>query len=1104
MKILQLPIKIFLILSWLMLATEPVRSQSGNMSDITMPSPDAMVTEPPTDEAPIGDSEPSAETPTEDVTVGDGESVAEDIAETVTVDQGEPVGEPVAEDVTQPVGEPVAEDVTQPVAEPVAEDVTEPVAEPVAEDVTQPAGEPVAEDVTQPAGEPVAEDVTQPVAEPVAEDVTEPVAEPVAEDVTQPAGEPVAEDVTEPVAEPVAEDVTEPVAEPVAEDVTQPVAEPIAEDVTQPVGEPVAEDVTQPAGEPVAEDVTQPVGEPVAEDVTQPVSEPVAEDVTQPVSEPVAEDVTQPVGEPVAEDVTQPVGEPVAEDVTQPVGEPVAEDVTQPVGEPVAEDVTQPVGEPVAEDVTQPVGEPVAEDVTQPVGEPVAEDVTQPVAEPVAEDVTVDQGEPVAEDVTVDQGEPVAEDVTEDVTETVTVDESEIVSEPAVESSTEETALEDSNTGIDLRENTAGDSVDTPEENTFEVVEESSDVVLDSTSSSDNQNLDSDDNTVSESIIETEEGSADVVDRANSNSDTDVEATDSLDSQPNDTELETVEIQEAERAIATEAEVEDTVESNTVEQVEPDDDVAQTEAEEIIQEPEEVVEEPSLEEEVAEEVVEEPSLEEEVVEEPSLEEEEAAEEPSLEEEEAAEEPSQEEEVAEKKNSESDLGQLDRVAYEAQVQEAPNDVAIQMQEEFQLTQLINSSGLQVYGTVPSVKDISRRLAQLAEQTGKRPAFINISLQQNQLESFVVLPDKTSIASTNSNAVASSDLQKINSQPQPLTLRKTIKNTSRKELMATATEFREEISDGRNLGENGYLESAQELYRVLIEPIEAELEANGIDILVFSMDSGLRLLPLAALHDGEQFLVEKYAMGIVPSFGLTDTRYVNLNQSPILAMGASEFEEQEALPTVAIELETIVKTPRQGEAFLNEEFTIANFIAQNSREIPFPIVHLGTHAEFKAGNLSDSYIQFYDDKLNMPQLQQLSDQLGWNTDATPVELLVLSACETALGNEDAELGFAGLAVQAGAKSALASLWYVSDLGTLALMGEFYDRLETSLVKAEALRQTQLAMLKGDVEVDNGQIKLSNGENLSLPEEFPDGNLSLSHPYFWSAFTLIGNWN
>ncbi|MEL6494768.1 MAG: CHAT domain-containing protein, partial [Cyanobacteria bacterium J06623_7] len=373
-----------------------------------------------------------------------------------------------------------------------------------------------------------------------------------------------------------------------------------------------------------------------------------------------------------------------------------------------------------------------------------------------------------------------------------------------------------------------------------------------------------------------------------------------------------------------------------------------------------------------------------------------------------------------------------------------------------------------------------------------------------ESFVVLPD-TAQARTNSSLVASSEFDNVEiSQPQGITLRKTVKGTSRKDIIATATEFRQEVSDVRKLNQEGYKASAQELYDVLIRPIEAELEAHDIDVLVFSMDSGLRLLPLAALHDGEQFLVEKYAMGIVPSFGLTDTRYVSPKGSSILAMGASEFEEQVALPTMPLELQTIVSNPRQGESFLNEQFTIRNFVAQNSGEAPFSIIHLGTHAEFKAGEMSDSYIQFYDDKLKIPQLQKLSEELGWNSDATPIELLVLSACETALGDKEAELGFAGLAVQAGVKSALASLWYVSDLGTLALMGEFYDRLDDTLIKAEALRQTQLEMLGGNVMVDNKQVSLSSGAELPLPSDFPDGTLSLDHPYFWSSFTLIGNWN
>ncbi len=482
----------------------------------------------------------------------------------------------------------------------------------------------------------------------------------------------------------------------------------------------------------------------------------------------------------------------------------------------------------------------------------------------------------------------------------------------------------------------------------------------------------------------------------------------------------------------------------------------------------------------------------------------ATEKPTQEEEEVAKD-QEEKEAAEEKNSDADLGQLDRVAYETQFQNAPADLAIQMQEELQLTQLISSSGLQIYGSVPTVKDISRRLAELEQQTGKKAAFINISLQKNQLESFAVLPDETKSAAAKSSTVASSELKSIDlPQSKATTIRKTIKDTSRKDVIATATQFREEVSNARNLKDTGYMESGQKLYNVLIKPLEAQLQANDIDILVFSMDSGLRLLPLAALYDGKQFLVEKYATAIVPSFGLTDTRYVSPAKSSILAMGASEFTDQASLPTMGIELETIISNPRKGEAFLNEQFTIPNFIAQNSRKNSFSIIHLGTHAEFKAGDLSDSYIQFYDDKLRIPQLQNISTELGWDTANTPIELLVLSACDTAIGDEKAELGFAGLAVQAGVKSALASLWYVSDLGTLALMGEFYNQLDSTLIKAEALRQTQLEMLHGKVNIDDRRVDLSNGEKLTLPKEFPEGSLSLAHPYFWSSFTLIGNWN
>ncbi|MDJ0596430.1 MAG: CHAT domain-containing protein [Pleurocapsa sp. MO_226.B13] len=660
--------------------------------------------------------------------------------------------------------------------------------------------------------------------------------------------------------------------------------------------------------------------------------------------------------------------------------------------------------------------------------------------------------------------DPVAEDSLEVETSQETTSDSTEVTEETTTDSTEVTetgTVTEDSTEVEIAEETTTDSTEVTETNT--VTEDSTEVEIAEETTTDSTEV-TETNTVTEDSTEvetTEETTSDSNEVAEDTTEADVVAEDTSEAKEATKEKLTDELAE-------EAEENDTTATEETEETETAEGVSEeTEEAEVSQETEEETEET----------------------------------------ETTEESEEEEKVAEDDNNPQDLGQeVDRIAYEALVQESPTHLAIQMQEELQLTQLMDTSGLQLYGQVPSVKDISRRLAELGEQTGKNPAFINISLQSNQLEAFVVLPDETKSSQSEESLLASRNLNKIDSSatPQAVTVRETVKDTSRKDLMAIATQFREEVSDSSKLSQSSYLESAQQLYQVLIEPIEDELEANNIDILVFSMDSGLRLLPLAALHDGEQFLIEKYAVALVPSFGLTDTRYVNLDRSSILAMGASEFTEQAALPTMPIELEAIVSQPRQGEIFINEQFTISNFKAQNSRQTPFPIVHLGTHAEFKAGHLNDSYIQFYDDKLKIPQLQDLSNELGWNSDATPVELLVLSACETALGDENAELGFAGLAVQAGVKSALASLWYVSDVGTLALMGEFYDRLSDTLIKAEALRQTQLEMLEGNVKVSNKQVKLSNGQNLSLPPEFPDGTLALSHPYFWSAFTLIGNWN
>jgi len=182
-------------------------------------------------------------------------------------------------------------------------------------------------------------------------------------------------------------------------------------------------------------------------------------------------------------------------------------------------------------------------------------------------------------------------------------------------------------------------------------------------------------------------------------------------------------------------------------------------------------------------------------------------------------------------------------------------------------------------------------------------------------------------------------------------------------------------------------------------------------------------------------------------------------------------------------------------MNDRFTLDNLTAQR-RQQGYGIVHMATHAEFQPGSPNNSYIQLWDRKLRLNELEKL--QLS----KPPVELLVLSACRTALGNKDAELGFAGSALQAGVDSTLATLWYVSDRGALGLTTEFYRQLSQMPVKSEALRQAQLAMIRGKVRVENHQL-YSSGKSISLPPGLSEsGNLSLSHPYYWAAFTLIGD--
>ncbi len=328
---------------------------------------------------------------------------------------------------------------------------------------------------------------------------------------------------------------------------------------------------------------------------------------------------------------------------------------------------------------------------------------------------------------------------------------------------------------------------------------------------------------------------------------------------------------------------------------------------------------------------------------------------------------------------------------------------------------------------------------------------------------------------------------------LPIRKRIPEITRQQVLNIADQFRLEVTNVRS--RKGYIAPGKQLYDWLVAPMDDELQALGIENVTFLVDYGLRSIPIAALYDGQQFLIEKYSVGLMPSLSLVNPNYAPIENLDVLAMGAAQFTDQKPLPAVPVELSAITQSLWKGKSFLNETFTLENLKEQRQQQ-PFGIIHLATHANFQSGEPNNSYIQLWDRKLRLNQLPQLD----WNN--PPVELLVLSACRTALGNEEAELGFAGLAVQAGAKSAVGSLWYVSDEGTLGLMTQLYQTLKQAPIKAEALRQTQLAMLQGQVYVKGGQL-IAGDKSVPLPPELArlgDGNFQ--HPYYWSAFTMVGS--
>ena len=306
-------------------------------------------------------------------------------------------------------------------------------------------------------------------------------------------------------------------------------------------------------------------------------------------------------------------------------------------------------------------------------------------------------------------------------------------------------------------------------------------------------------------------------------------------------------------------------------------------------------------------------------------------------------------------------------------------------------------------------------------------------------------------------------------------------------ATVNDLRLKLENRSDLA-NTYQEPAQQVYDWLIRPFAQELQAARIETLVFIQDGILRSVPMTALYDGKQFLVEQYAIANTLSLTLTDPTQLDQRSLKVLGFGLTKASTVPVsiflapLSFVKTELDRITKTLPGSKEFIDEAFTIDR-LKQELTQSAFPIVHLATHGKFGIDSretflvtgkqISAAASKPYNEKLTMNQFYQILQ-----TVEKPLDLLTLTACETAVGSDRDALGIAGISIQAGAKSAIASLWQVDDQATAELITQFYQNLSQGMGRAKALQVAQ----KSWIEKHSG---------------------ARQHPGYWAALTLVGNW-
>ena len=304
-----------------------------------------------------------------------------------------------------------------------------------------------------------------------------------------------------------------------------------------------------------------------------------------------------------------------------------------------------------------------------------------------------------------------------------------------------------------------------------------------------------------------------------------------------------------------------------------------------------------------------------------------------------------------------------------------------------------------------------------------------------------------------------------------------NKSQQQVEATLQQLREYLIEPDRAEDLQVL--SQEVYNWLLKNIESDLETQEVNTLVFVLDGALRNVPMAVLYDGQQYLVEKYAIALSLGLQLFPPTPLAQESLQVLAAGLVQpppkFSTFPPLPEIKSEFNLINKAGVTNKQLLDQEFT-SDTLENNVNTTPFNVLHLATHGQFSS-RPENTFILAADGPINVTQWDRLLRRRD-ETNIQPLELLVLSACQTAQGDNRATLGLAGTSVKAGARSTLASLWHISDRSTAILMGEFYRELtKNKVTKAEALRRAQITLLK----------------------KYPN----YTRPGFWAPYVLVGNW-